>query len=82
MHQPLHSVALFNQTYPSGDRGGNSIKIILPNRSSQNFHSFWDAGGFMIQNDSWVLPRPLTQQNLTALKKVASELIGTYGKSI
>lgn len=69
MHQPLHSVALFNGTYPSGDRGGNSIKIIMPNRNSQNLHSFWDAGGFMVQNDSWVLPRPLTLQNLTVLKQ-------------
>jgi tRNA G37 N-methylase Trm5 len=23
MHQPLHSVALYNETYPKGDIGGN-----------------------------------------------------------
>ena len=23
IHQPLHSVALFNETYPNGDIGGN-----------------------------------------------------------
>lgn len=27
IHQPLHSVSLYNQTFPSGDRGGNSLKI-------------------------------------------------------
>lgn len=27
IHQPLHSVALFNETFPTGDRGGNSLKI-------------------------------------------------------
>lgn len=81
MHQPLHSVALFNSTYPSGDRGGNSLKIVLPNNSSQNFHSYWDAGGFLIQNDSWVMPRPLTYQNLTLLKEIASGMIKKYGDS-
>lgn len=80
MHQPLHSVALFNSTFPSGDRGGNSIKIIMPNRTSQNLHSFWDAGGFMVQNDSWTLPRPLTLQNLTVLKQEAAQYIKIYGK--
>lgn len=73
MHQPLHSVALFNSTFPSGDRGGNSIKIILPDKSSQNLHSFWDAGGFRVQNDSWSLSRPLNLQNLTVLKSVAQQ---------
>jgi hypothetical protein len=34
IHQPLHSVSLFNETYPSGDRGGNSQKIIILNGSS------------------------------------------------
>lgn len=80
MHQPLHSVALFNQTFPSGDRGGNSIKIFLPgNKTAQNLHSYWDAGGFMVQNDSWVLPRPLTLQNLTVLREVALSYIKKYG---
>jgi hypothetical protein len=80
MHQPLHSVALFNATYPSGDLGGNRFKIIISNGSSQNFHSYWDAGGFMVQNDSWVLPRPLNLQNLTILKQVALSYIQQYGK--
>jgi hypothetical protein len=31
IHQPLHSVSLYNQTFPSGDRGGNSLKIVLLN---------------------------------------------------
>jgi hypothetical protein len=55
IHQPLHSVSLFNATYPSGDRGGNSQKIIILNESTQNLHSFWDAGAYLIQNDSWFI---------------------------
>ena len=27
IHQPLHSVALYNHTYPKGDAGGNFLKI-------------------------------------------------------
>lgn len=79
MHQPLHSVALFNATYPSGDAGGNAFKILMPDQSLQNFHAFWDAGGFKVQNDSWSLPRPLSLQNQTTLKQLAAEYIQNYG---
>lgn len=68
IHQPLHSVALFNLTYPKGDLGGNAFKVILLNGSTSNFHSFWDAGAFLLQNDTWFMSRPLNMQNLTALK--------------
>lgn len=79
IHQPLHSVSLFNETYPSGDRGGNSLKITLLNGTAQNLHSFWDSGAFRIQNDSWFMVRPLSLQNMTALKEVAMNYIKTYG---
>lgn len=82
IHQPLHSVSLFNETYPSGDRGGNSLKITLLNGSANNLHSFWDSGAFRIQNDSWFLIRPLNSQNLTAIKEVASNYIKTYGAQV
>lgn len=75
IHQPLHSVALFNETYPSGDRGGNSLKIKLLDNTDQNLHSFWDSGAFRIQNDSWFLVRPLDLKNTTALKDVALSYI-------
>lgn len=82
IHQPLHSVSLFNETFPSGDRGGNSLKITLLNGTVQNLHSFWDSGAFRIQNDSWFMVRPLSLQNMTALKDVAMGLIKSYGAEI
>ena len=82
IHQPLHSVALFNETYPQGDRGGNSLKINLLNGTQQNLHSFWDSGAFLIQNDTWFLVRPLDLSNQTALKSVAFDYIKQYGKSV
>lgn len=50
IHQPLHSVALFNKTYKKGDMGGNLLKIKLKNGTVENFHSFWDSGAFKLQN--------------------------------
>jgi hypothetical protein len=39
LHQPLHATALFSRgLFPSGDRGGNSVKF----RQSFNLHSLWD----------------------------------------
>lgn len=39
IHQPLHSTALFSQTlFPTGDRGGNSIKT----EQKKNLHALWD----------------------------------------
>jgi hypothetical protein len=82
IHQPLHSVALFNKTYPKGDLGGNSEKVILTNGSTSNFHSYWDAGAYILQNDSWHIDRPMNLQNTTALKNVATSLIKQYGKEV
>lgn len=33
IHQPLHSVALFNRSFPAGDIGGNRLKVIILNGS-------------------------------------------------
>jgi hypothetical protein len=39
IHQPLHSTALFSRNlFPTGDRGGNSIKT----DQRQNLHAVWD----------------------------------------
>jgi len=76
----LHSVALFNKTYPKGDLGGNSHKVTLTNGSISNFHSYWDAGAYILQNDTWFIVRPMNMQNLTALKEVANGMISKYGK--
>ena len=40
IHQPLHSGALYNRTFPSGDLGGNLLKIIFENGTLGNFHFF------------------------------------------
>lgn len=82
IHQPLHSAALFNSTFKNGDAGGNLLKIKLKNGTLLNFHSFWDSGAQLLQNDSYVMPRPLNDQNLTALKRRANEMIEKYGNQV
>jgi hypothetical protein len=56
--------------------------VILVNGLTSNFHSYWDAGAYILQNDSWHLDRPLNLQNLTALKDVANSMIKQYGKEV
>lgn len=51
----------------------------MTNGSTSNFHSYWDAGAYIIQNDTWKIVRPMNLQNLTALKDVANEMIDKYG---
>lgn len=82
IHQPLHSVSLYNHTYTKGDAGGNLLKLTLLNKTVENFHSFWDAGAFRLQNDSYNFVRPMNLQNTTEMKRLASSLIDTYGKSV
>ena len=42
VHQPLHSAALVDSKYPSGDRGGNSESI--PSKDGVgNLHAVWDS---------------------------------------
>jgi hypothetical protein len=82
IHQPLHSVALYNRTYTKGDAGGNLLHLTLLNGTSSNFHSFWDAGAFRIQNDSYNFVRPMNLQNVTELKRIAMGMIDQYGKDV
>jgi hypothetical protein len=38
LHQPLHAVAR------NSDKGGNDVKVELPNGGTTNLHSIWDSG--------------------------------------
>lgn len=43
LHQPLHTVALFSQSYfPTGDRGGNDIEVVWKD-GTRNLHAVWDG---------------------------------------
>jgi hypothetical protein len=42
LHQPLHSVALFSDLFPDGDRGGNLFGVRVNGRKV-NLHAYWDG---------------------------------------
>jgi S1/P1 Nuclease len=44
IHQPIHSVQLFNIHYPNGDRGGNEICVrVMETGQPMDLHRFWDG---------------------------------------
>lgn len=42
IHQPLHSVSLWNHQFPNGDQGGNRFIVSFQNMT--NLHAVWDSG--------------------------------------
>ncbi|MGL6072747.1 MAG: S1/P1 nuclease [Fimbriiglobus sp.] len=43
IHQPLHSVSLFTEKFPKGDRGGTRFYVkVTQDRRAINLHAFWD----------------------------------------
>ena len=72
-HQPLHSAALFSERgFPTGDRGGNSIKLT----TMGNLHSFWDSRAGTGKSLSLLSKKANewnADQNLSTLGKAASQ---------
>ena len=71
LHQPLHSTALFSERgFPTGDRGGNSIKLTRWG----NLHSFWDTRAGTGKSLSFLSKKAknwIADQNLSTLDKAA-----------
>ncbi len=44
LHQPLHAATRLTQKYPTGDAGGNRVRL-PKNKVSRNLHTYWDRGG-------------------------------------
>ena len=79
IHQPLHSVAFFNETYPKGDQGGNLLKIKLPgNTTLGNFHSYWDAGAYQFQKETDKINRPLNAADTAAMLAKAQDFLDEF----
>ena len=73
VHQPLHSIALFNRELSLqhqvaaepdvGDRGGNEIKVVTAKGETLSLHAYWDGlfGGYSTVDgaifDSFVLKK-------------------------
>jgi hypothetical protein len=56
IHQPLHGTSRVDDTFPEGDRGGNSFKLAARD-GAKNLHAVWDAVIYT-QEGYPVLPMP------------------------
>lgn len=43
IHQPLHSVSMYNNTLKTGDLGGNKIHIVVEQNHTMNLHAYLDS---------------------------------------
>ena len=43
IHQPLHAITQYSQRLPTGDKGGNLVRL-YHNTVAPNLHSYWDKG--------------------------------------
>ncbi|MEZ5015204.1 MAG: S1/P1 nuclease [Chitinophagales bacterium] len=43
VHQPLHTVSMFTEKLPDGDRGGNDVYVIRPKGDTVKLHYLWDS---------------------------------------
>ena len=74
VHQPEHSTALVDSTYPQGDRGGNSEKI--PSISGvKNLHYVWDS---IIYEYTGRPSLPLSDSDFDWYTTEAAKLSSTY----
>lgn len=61
IHMPLHTTAMIDQQFPTGDRGGNLFKIkVLMSSQTINLHAFWD--GMLLGADDFQSARNLAVQ--------------------
>jgi len=74
IHQPLHCTELVDDKYPSGDRGGNSIKIPTKDEAD-NLHAVWDA---VLYADATDPTLPLGSDDWSSLGDQSSSLESTY----
>ncbi len=74
IHQPLHTVSLFNASYPEGDRGGNSLTVYPEGLPKTNLHSYWDQGMSLFQNSTYFFKRPLDEQNSSIFDRLTASI--------
>lgn len=79
LHQPLHAVALVNETYPNGDRGGNDFFIrVSADAPPFRLHGFWDGlfgrddNSRLIHNEAIRLSALFPQDDLAELQETTT----------
>lgn len=71
LHQPLHTITLFNHDFPEGDHRGSAFKILY-HSETQSLHSFWDTAAGLYPK---LTPEPLTKRNKQLLVSYSDALM-------
>ena len=80
VHQPLHSVNMFNSKHKTGDLGGNLVKIVTTpstNSTNINLHAYMDSMAGQ-QSLTERLQRPLNQGQTDAIASMAAQFAKEY----
>lgn len=80
VHQPLHSVNMFNSKHKTGDLGGNLVKIITTastNNTNINLHAYMDSMAGL-QSFTERLKRPLDDSQTKMISDMASQFEKEY----
>eukprot|EP01017_Pseudomicrothorax_dubius_P017149 TRINITY_DN19466_c0_g1_i1.p1 TRINITY_DN19466_c0_g1~~TRINITY_DN19466_c0_g1_i1.p1 ORF type:complete len:338 (+),score=83.33 TRINITY_DN19466_c0_g1_i1:39-1052(+) len=78
LHQPLHTVSLYNEDFPNGDEGGNLVNVTLGFESDENItnlHAFWDSGAALFPS---IRERPVSNESMEVVADLAEDLIDRF----
>jgi len=80
VHQPLHSVNMFNSKHKTGDLGGNLVQIITTpstNSTKINLHAYMDSMAGL-QSFTERMSRPFTDIQTAQVADMASKFTKEY----
>lgn len=80
VHQPLHSVLMYNSKHKGGDAGGNLIRITTTassNSTNTNLHAYMDSMAGL-QSLTERLSRPLDKTQTSQIEAMAAQFTQEY----
>jgi len=80
IHQPLHNTMMFNETYKTGDLGGNLIHITTISGADINLHSYFDS---IAEEQDTKIPivRPLSPEDRKKIEDMSELIMKRYPAS-
>lgn len=78
-HQPLHAATRYAADYPTGDRGGNGVRVRVAGGREYTLHGFWDG---MCRTPPLSFHRPLSEAEYQRLRALAASLDADYAAAL
>jgi hypothetical protein len=84
IHQPLHSVSMYNSSYKKGDQGGtwfliegNLLTIVTLEGKNMNLHAYMDSMALQQKSDERI-QRPLTIEGKEFINLLSDSIMKEY----